>query len=268
MEKTLNNGIKMPVLGLGVFKSGRDTYNSVRTALDLGYRHIDTAMIYENEKDVGRALKDSGVPREEVFITTKLWTDDMRSRSTRKAAETSLRLLGTDYADLYLIHWPVKEEMVRSYAEMEELYAEGKFRAIGLSNFLPHHIQVILDECDIVPAVDQLESHPYLNANDVKEFCERQGIVFESWSPLARGKALNDKTLKELASKYGKTVAQTVIRWHIDRGCIVIPKSVTPERIKENFDVFDFALTAKEVALVNSLDKGLRTGSHPDTFNF
>ena len=266
--KTLNNGVEIPIIGLGVFKSGIHTYRAVRHALEAGYRHIDTASYYQNEEAVGKAVRDSGIDREEVFITSKLWTDDMRKRRVRQALEKSLSLLNTDYLDLYLIHWPVKEEFVNSYKVMEELRSEGKIRAIGVSNFQIHHLKTLMTQTNLTPAVNQIESHPYLNNNEVFEFCRQNNIMHQSWSPLARGKALEDAKLKVLASKYNKTVAQIIIRWHIQKGVIVIPKSVHKERIIENAEVFDFNLTDQDIMEIDKLDCDLRTGSHPDTFTF
>ncbi|MFA5449838.1 MAG: aldo/keto reductase [Clostridia bacterium] len=264
----LNNGVEIPILGLGVYLSGKDTYTAVRTALDEGYRHIDTAMVYENESDVGRAVKDSGIAREDIFITTKLWNDDMRANNVRGAAEKSLALLGLDYIDLYLIHWPVAGKFMPSYKVMEDLYRKGMFRAIGVSNFLSHHMDALLKETEVVPAVNQIEIHPYLTNQTEIDYCKAKGIAPEAWAPLARGKAVKDKTIKAIAKKYNKTPAQIVIRWHIQRGVIVIPKSVTSKRIAENAKVFDFLLSAEDISAINALNMGLRTGPDPDTFDF
>ncbi len=258
----------MPVLGLGVFRSGEKTYQAVRDALDFGYRHIDTAMIYENEQDVGKAIKDSGVPREEIFVTTKLWNDDMRAKRVEKAFEESLKKLSMEYVDLYLIHWPVKDEFVNSYKVMEKIYAKGKAKAIGVSNFQPHHLQTLIKKCDIVPAVNQIEIHPYLTNEEVVQFCKSKNIAPEAWSPIAKGKILDDPKLLSLANKYNKTVAQIAIKWHLQRGLIVIPKSVNKSRILENSQVFDFELNPEDMKLISSLNKNIRMGSHPDTFAF
>lgn len=265
-EKELNNGVSIPVLGLGVFKSGEDTYDAVRYALDCGYRHIDTAMIYGNEQDVGKAIKDSGISREEIFITTKLWTDDMRAKRVREAFEESLRLLGMEYVDMYLIHWPVKDEYINSYKVMEELNKEKKIRAIGVSNFLSHHIKKLIGETKIKPVVDQIEIHPYLNNNKEIEYLKNNNITPESWSPLARGRVLEDSDLKVLSEKYNKSVAQIVIKWHLAKGLIVIPKSVRQDKIIENIKVFDFKLSDEDIKAIDQLDRNMRTGSHPDTF--
>ena len=266
--KILNNNTKMPLLGLGVFRSGERTYQAVRDALEVGYRHIDTAMIYENEEAVGQAIKDSGIPREEIFVTTKLWNDDMRARRVQEAFEESLRKLDTDYVDLYLIHWPVKEEFVNSYKVMEKLYLKKQIKAIGVSNFQIHHLETLMKNTDIPPAVTQIETHPYLTNIEVIKYCQSKGIACEAWSPIAKGKVLTDPKLKELADKYGKTEAQIALKWNLQRGLIIIPKSVHRQRIIENSQIFDFELSQQDMDLISSLNRDLRMGSHPDTFNF
>lgn len=266
--KKLNNGVEIPLLGLGVFKSGKDTYKSVRYALDAGYRHIDTASYYQNEYDVGKAVKDSGIAREDIFITTKIWTDDMRNHKVREAFEESLRLLNCHYVDLYLIHWPVKEEYIKTYQIMEKLNQEGKIKAIGVSNFQPHHLDTLIDNVETKPAVNQIEIHPYLNNNEVIKYCFEKGIAPQSWSPLARARIMNDSKLLDMATKYNKTVAQIAIRWHLQKNLIVIPKSIHKERIVENTEVFDFQLSLNDMNIIEDLDCNLRTGSHPDSFNF
>lgn len=267
-KRKLNNGVEIPVLGLGVFKADKGTYNAVRYALDAGYRHIDTATIYGNEKEVGKAIKDSKIDREEIFITTKIWTDDMRKRKVRGALEKSLSLIQTDYVDLYLIHWPVKEEFVNTFSVMEKLNREGKIKAIGTSNFQPHHLEALFDNVETIPCVNQIESHPYLNNSKVIEYCKNKNVAPEAWSPLARGKIINDSKLLKLATKYNKTVAQMAIRWQLQRGVIVIPKSVHKDRIIENSKVFDFEISKNDMELIESCDCNLRTGSHPDSFKF
>lgn len=267
---SLAGGTKIPALGLGVFKAYDDTYTAVRYALDAGYRHIDTAKVYENEAQVGKAVKDSGIPREQLFITTKLWTDSMRSRQVPQALEKSLSLLDMDYVDLYLMHWPLKDPKQNAYVytEMEKLRAQGKIRACGVSNFQMHHLDNLIADTGVIPDINQVESHPYLCNTTVLDYCKKRGIVAEAWSPLARGKITNETKLADLASKYVKTVAQIVIRWHLQRGIVVIPKSVKRNRIIENSKVFDFALTDEDMALISSLDRNFRTGSHPDDYNF
>lgn len=258
----------MPILGLGVFKSAEGTYQAVRWALEAGYRHIDTAAIYLNEADVGRAIRDSGIKREDIFITTKLWNDDMRNHNVEEAFSKSLKLLGTDYVDLYLIHWPVKGEFIPAYKVMEEIYSRGEAKAIGVSNFLPHHLEELSEMTDIVPAVDQVEIHPYLVNEELVDYCISRGIEVESWSPFARGRVLEDPLIREIAARYGKTPAQAVGRWHLQHGLIVIPKSVHKERIEENADIFDFEFTVEEMNAISCLNRNMRTGSHPDYFKF
>ncbi|MDR2047220.1 MAG: aldo/keto reductase [Clostridiales bacterium] len=265
---TLNNGVEMPVLGLGVYKSGGETYNAVRTALDAGYRRIDTAAVYGNEADTGKAVGDSGLGRGEVFITTKVWNDDLRARNVRGACLKSLALLDTDYIDLYLIHWPVPGEYTAAYKVIEELYAEGKVRAIGLSNHLRRHTDEILSECSVAPVLNQLEIHPYFQNTEETEYCKLKNILPEAWAPLARGAAANDPAIIAIAEKYSKTPSQVVLRWHLQRGTAVIPKSVHKERIIENADVFDFALGAEDMASIGALNKNERTGPDPNNIRF
>ena len=267
----LNNGIKMPMVGLGVFRcSDEEVYETVKMALENGYRHIDTAMIYQNEKGVGKAIKDSKIPREELFITTKLWNDDMRNNKQRQAIEDSLKRLDLNYVDLYLIHWPVKEKFVPSWLEMEKIYKDGLAKSVGVSNFLEHHLNDIFNASDLVPAVNQVEFHPYVVQPKLVEFCKEKGIQFESWSPLGaiKNELLKDKVLVELAKKYNKTTAQIVLRWNIEKGVVTIPKSSNKERQKENISIFDFELSKEDIAKIDSLDKNERVGSHPDTFDF
>ena len=268
---TLNNGVTMPQLGLGVYKvTSGDTFDTVTTALHNGYRSIDTAQYYDNEEEVGRALKSCDIPREELFITTKVWNSHHGYDRTVEAFETSLDKLGLDYIDLYLIHWPVPEQdkFVETYKALEELYRTGKVRAIGVSNFHIHHIERLLKECDITPAVNQVECHPYLSQKELKAFCKKHDIFIESWSPIYRGgEILEETVIQELADKYGKTPAQVVLRWHLQQDSIIIPKSVTPSRIKENIDVFDFQLTDIEMDHIFHLDSGKRIGANPHEMN-
>lgn len=267
----LNNGVEMPVLGLGTFKSrdGDEVYRAVRWALEIGYRHIDTAKIYHNEEGVGRAVRDSGIPREEIFITTKLWTEDMRNQNEQKAIEDSLRRLKMDYVDLYLIHWPVPGRYVAGFEAMEKIYADGKARAIGVSNYHIHHLEALLASCGVVPAVNQVECHPMLTQVELADYCLKKGIVFEPWSPLGRGgELLSHPVLTNIAEAYGKTPAQVVLRWGLQRGFVNIPKSVHLERIRENADIFDFELSDKEMAEIFTLHDGTRVGPDPDNFDF
>lgn len=269
--KKLNNGTEIPCLGLGVFQSpdGPETSNAVRWAIEAGYIHIDTAKIYENEKSVGQGVRDSGVPREKLFITTKLWNNDMRANRQQEAFETSLKLLGMDYIDLYLIHWPV-ENYVESWKIMEKIYASGKAKAIGVSNFHPHHLDNLLANSTIVPAVNQVELHPRLSQEPLRKYCAEKGIAIEAWSPIGGqgGDLLSEPVLKNIAAKHGKSPAQVVIRWDLQSGIITIPKSVHQARIKENCSVFDFELSKDEIAAIDKLNKNQRVGPNPDKFDF
>ncbi|WP_326825114.1 aldo/keto reductase [Streptosporangium sp. NBC_01756] len=267
---TLNNGVPMPQLGFGVFQvPEEETAQAVTTALEAGYRSVDTAAAYGNERAVGRALAASGLPREELFVTTKLWNSDQGYDSTLAAFDTSLAKLGLDQLDLYLIHWPTpaRDLYVETWKAMEKLLVDGRVRAIGVSNFQPAHLTRLLEEGGAVPAVNQIELHPGLQQAELRDFHARHGIVTEAWSPLAQGASLKDPLITGIADRYGKSPAQVVLRWHVQLGNVVIPKSVTPARIKENIDVFDFALTEDDMAAIARLDEGHRTGPDPDTFN-
>ncbi|OMI41251.1 aldo/keto reductase [Streptomyces sparsogenes] len=268
---TLNNGVRMPQLGFGVWQVPDDeAADAVSTALESGYRSIDTAAIYGNEEGTGRAIAASGLPRDELFVTTKLWNSDHGYDSTLRAFDASLSKLGLEYVDLYLIHWPVPEadKYVDTWKAFEKIYAEGRAKAIGLSNFHPAHIQRLLSETEIAPVIDQIELHPQLQQAELRAFNSRHNIATEAWSPLGQGKGLlEDARLAAIADKHGKSPAQVVLRWHLDLGNVVIPKSVTPSRIKENIDVFDFELDADDLATIDGLDSGNRLGPDPDTFN-
>jgi 2,5-diketo-D-gluconate reductase A len=267
---SLNTGGAMPRLGFGVFKvPPAETQEAVERALAAGYRSIDTAAMYGNESGVGAALKASGLPRDDVFVTTKLNNDAHGADAARQAFERSLSELGLDHVDLYLIHWPLprQDRYVETWRALEPIAKDGRARAIGVSNFQVHHLQRLLDETDVVPAVNQIELHPYLVQDELRDFHAQHGIVTEAWSPLARGGALlREPTITALAEKYGRTPAQIVIRWHLQLDNVVIPKSVTPSRIVENADVFGFELDDDDVAAVTALDRGQRTGPDPDTF--
>ncbi len=264
--KILNNGVKMPVLGLGVYKSGSDTKQAVKAALAAGYRHIDTAALYQNEDLVGEAIRESGIPREEIFITTKLWNDDMKNGTQMEAFENSLKRLGTDYVDLYLIHWPVSEALEQSWKVLEQIYREGRARAIGVSNCHMQHLMRVLAAATVVPAVNQVESHPYLNQKPLKTFCNNLSIAMEAWSPLGRGKVLDDPLIASLSASYNKTPAQIVLRWEIQNNWIVIPKSVHKARIEENAAVFDFELSREDMERMDGLNKDMHFGTDPDHF--
>jgi diketogulonate reductase-like aldo/keto reductase len=262
----LNNGVEMPQLGFGVFLVPPDeVVEPVRAALDAGYRLIDTATLYGNEEGVGRAIRDSGVPRDDVFVTTKVWNSDQGYDATLRAFDESMRLLG-----LYLIHWPVpaKDLYRDTWRAMERLYADGRVRAIGLSNFTVAHLTRLLDDADVVPAVNQVELHPGLTQDELRAFHDQHGIVTESWSPLGRSNGLlEQEPVAAIAAAHGRTPAQVVLRWHLQLGCVVIPKSTHAERIRENFDVLDFALTDDEMATLSGLTTPGRVGPDPDTFN-
>ncbi|MDR3186763.1 MAG: aldo/keto reductase [Christensenellaceae bacterium] len=266
--KTLNNGVEMPYLGLGVYRSGAETYKAVRIALDAGYKHIDTASFYENERDVGKAVKDSGIDRSEIFITTKVWNSDIRADHVIEACHTSLKNLDVDFIDLYLIHWPVPGKYIEAYKACETLYAQKKLRSIGLSNHLKPHLDKLLPVCDILPAANQLEIHPYLSNTSEINYCIGMNIFPIAWAPLAVGRVLKESIIDTIAKKYSKTPAQIVLRWHIQRGVAVIPKSVNPERIVENTAIFDFELAPLDMASIDSLNKDKRDGPDPLNFNF
>ncbi|WP_275560268.1 MULTISPECIES: aldo/keto reductase [unclassified Streptomyces] len=268
---TLNNGVRMPQLGFGVWQIPDDEAQvAVRNALDAGYRSIDTAAIYGNEEGTGKGLAASGIARDELFITTKLHNRQQGYDSTLRAFDASLTKLGLEYVDLYLIHWPLPgvDKYVDTWKAFEKIYSEGRAKAIGVSNFHPAHIQRLLSETSIVPVIDQIELHPQLPQAELRAFNARHDIATEAWSPLGQGKGLlEDPKLAAIGEKHGKSPAQVVLRWHLDLGNVVIPKSVTPSRIKENIDVFDFQLDSEDLAAIDSLETGVRLGFDPETFN-
>lgn len=268
--KQLANGVEMPRIGLGVYKMTEPdiALQAITAALDAGYRHIDTASLYANEKEVGEAVRNSSVSREDIFVTTKVWNTDQGYDQTLKAFEKSLELLGLDYLDLYLTHWPVKDTFVDTYRAIERLYEEKLIRATGVSNHHQHHLEAIAAKANVKPMVNQIECHPRLTQFDLREYCAEQGIAVTSWSPLARGGLLNEPSLQRISEKYGKSPAQTIIRWHLQHDLIVIPKSVTPTRIDENINVFDFELSFEDMKNIDSLNLNERTGADPDNFNF
>jgi diketogulonate reductase-like aldo/keto reductase len=267
----LNNGVMMPWLGLGVYKLAPTDgmAAAVRHALARGYRSIDTATIYGNERGVGEAIRSSGVPRGELFVTTKVWNDDMRADRVEAAFSESLGRLGLDYVDLYLLHWPIKGKAVASWRALERMQRSGRIRAIGVSNFMRPHLDELLGVAEIVPAVNQIEFHPYLQSPTLVSHCQALGIRVESWSPLMQGRAvLQDPVLVGIAARHGRTVAQVILRWNVQSGIVTIPKTGTPSRMDENARVFDFALAAGELAAIGRLDRNERIGPDPLNFNF
>lgn len=267
---TLHNGVKMPWFGLGVYQAqeGSEVINAVKYALKHGYRSIDTAAIYKNEEGVGQAIKESGVPREEIFVTSKVWNRDQGYEATLKAFDLSLEKLGMDYLDLYLIHWPgpKKELYIETWRALEKLYKDGRVRAIGVCNFQVHHLQELIKAAEIKPMVNQVEYHPHLTQEEVLAFCRQEGIQLEAWSPLKRGELMDEPTLVEIARAHQKTVPQVILRWDLQNKVVTIPKSVKEARIIENANIFDFELTEEEMAKISALNKNHRCGPHPDEF--
>lgn len=268
--KKLHNGIEMPRFGLGVYKMNEpeEAFNSIKKALETGYIAIDTAAFYRNEQQVGEALRASGKHREDVFITSKVWNTDQGYDETLRAFEKTLIALNTDYLDLYLTHWPVQDKFTETYRAIERLYDEKLIRATGVSNHQIHHLERLFATANVKPMVNQIELHPYLSQVELRKFCQENDMVITAWSPLGRGRVLQDETIAAIGEKYGKSVAQTIIRWHLQSDHIVIPKSVTPSRIEENANVFDFELTAEDMAKIDALNRNERFGSHPDHFSF
>ncbi len=261
----LNNGISIPNLGLGVFKAkeGEEVENAVRWALESGYRHIDTASLYGNERGVGQAIKNSRISREEIFITTKLWNTDQIGGTIIEAFEASLRRLQTEYIDLYLVHYPIEEKLLSTWKIMEQLYASGKIKAIGVSNFEISHLEKLLPTVQIVPAINQVECHPFYVRQALQDYCRTKGIVFEAWRPIMNGKVNRIALLKQIAGKYGKTPSQIALRWELQKGMVVIPKSVHKDRIISNSQLFDFALTPEEISQIDMLDRNKEIRAHP-----
>jgi 2,5-diketo-D-gluconate reductase A len=272
---TLNDGNTIPQLGFGVFQvPPEDTAKITGQALEVGYRHIDTAEMYQNEKGVGEAIRSSGIPREELFVTSKLNNGFHEPDQARKAFDQTLSELGLDHVDLFLIHWPLPTrydgDFVSTWKTLEEFKADGRAKSIGVSNFQPAHLQRLADEADVTPAVNQIEVHPYFTNEAARSASRDAGILVESWSPIAQGGVLDDETITAIAEKVGRTPAQVTLRWHIQRGDIVFPKSSSPERMSENFALFDFELDDDQVAAISGLDKGEdgRTGPNPDEFDY
>ncbi|MBT2648358.1 aldo/keto reductase [Bacillus sp. ISL-34] len=271
---TLHNGVKMPWFGLGVFKveEGPELVNAVKVAIKHGYRSIDTAAIYENEEGVGQGiregLKEAGIPREDLFVTSKVWNADLGYESAIAAYEKSLKKLGLEYLDLYLIHWPVEGKYKEAWRALETLYKEGKVKAIGVSNFQIHHLKDLMEDAEVKPMVNQVECHPRLTQKEVQAFCKEQGIQLEAWSPLMQGELLDNEVLQAIATKHGKSVAQVILRWDLQHGIVTIPKSTKEHRIVENSSIFDFELTEEEMNQIDGLNQNHRVGPDPDNFDF
>ncbi|NLE52492.1 MAG: aldo/keto reductase [Chloroflexi bacterium] len=264
---TLNNGVEMPLLGLGVLQSaaGSETECAVRYALEANYRHIDTAAIYGNEREVGKSVNAGIVSRDDIFVTSKVWTTNLSYEGAKHAFNASMEKLGFDYLDLYLIHWPTNDWR-GAWRALEELYEEGRVRAIGVSNFLPHHLNELLQICSIRPAVNQYEMHPYLQQPELRKLCQDNGIAVTAWSPIMKGRVLAVPELVAIGEKHGKSAVQVTLRWLLQLGVIAIPKSVNKDRIEANADLYDFELSEDDMATINALDQGERIGPHPDTF--
>ncbi len=264
---TLNNGLEMPRFGLGVFKTevGAETENAVRWALEAGYRAVDTAALYANEAEVGKIVRSGIVPREDVFVTSKVWVDKLSYDDTKAAFEESMQKLGLDYVDLYLVHWPVSDWQ-GAWRALEEIYQTGRTKAIGVSNFLQHHLEDLLEIAEIVPAVNQIEFHPYLQQPSLQAFCHEHNIALTAWAPIMKGRVLQVPTLVEIGEKYGKSAVQVTLRWMLQTDIITIPKSAHKDRIESNADIYDFELSSDDIQAINALDKDERVGIHPDHF--
>jgi 2,5-diketo-D-gluconate reductase A len=268
---SLNNGVQIPQLGFGVFQiKPEETVKATTSALEIGYRHIDTAQMYGNEREVGIAVRESGIPREEVFVTSKLNNNRLERDDILRSFDTSLSELGFDYLDLFLIHWPLPAvaDYVARWKVMEEIYAGGRVKAIGVSNFQPNHLRDLFGATDVRPAVNQIEAHPFLTQDELRAFDADHEIVTEAWAPIARGKVNDDPVIAGIAGQVGKTPAQVTLRWHIQRGDVVFPKSVTRSRVEENFDIFDFELDEPAMTAISALNRDQRTGPNPDEFNY
>ena len=268
--KKLTNGFEMPLLGLGVYKmtEREETLQAIDKALKVGYRAIDTASLYGNEVEVGEAIRHSGIAREEIFVTTKVWNSDHGYDATLRAFEVSLKKLNMDYVDLYLTHWAVPETFEETYRAIERLYDEKLIRATGVSNHHAHHLEKLLTKANVAPMVNQVELHPYLQQDELLAFCREHQIAVTAWSPLGRGGVLNDPTILEISEEVGKTAAQVVLRWHLQNDTIIIPKSVTPSRIEENAQLFDFILTPEQMNKLRAINRNHRFGQDPDHFKF
>ncbi|MFE8696173.1 aldo/keto reductase [Cytobacillus sp. FJAT-53684] len=271
---TLHNGVQMPWFGIGVFKveEGPELVNAVKFAIKHGYRSIDTAAIYNNEESVGQAIREgiqeSGIAREDLFVTSKVWNADLGYEATIAAYETSLKKLGLEYLDLYLVHWPVEGKYKEAWRALETLYKAGKIRAIGVSNFQVHHLQELMKDAEIMPMINQVEYHPRLTQKEVQAYCQEHGIQLGAWSPLMQGQLLDHPALQEIAAKYNKSIAQIILRWDLQNGVVTIPKSTKEHRIVENANIFDFELTTEDMEQINALNQNHRVGPDPDNFDF
>ena len=273
----LNNGVRLPCIGFGTYKAqeGQTTIDAIKTALQVGYRHVDTASFYQNEVSVGKAIKESGLDRKDIFVTTKLWTNERGYRQAKQALEDSLNRLELDYIDMQLIHWPASPNKqddwiivnLATWQAMQEGVEQGKIRAIGVSNFLKHHLQALV-KSDVIPAVNQIEYHPGLNQSETIDFCKKYGVQIQAWSPLARGRLNDHPLLNQIAQKYGKSVQQICIKWCLQNGVNPLPKSVTPQRIKQNADVFDFVLSDDDMLAITNMPPCAAGGRHPDEVDF
>ncbi|MBQ9715462.1 MAG: aldo/keto reductase [Clostridia bacterium] len=273
----LNNGVRLPCIGFGTYKAqeGQTTVDAIKTALQVGYRHVDTASFYQNEVSVGKAIKQSGIDRKDIFVTTKLWTNERGYRQAKQALEDSLNRLELDYIDMQLIHWPASPNKqddwiivnLATWQAMQEGVEQGKIRAIGVSNFLKHHLQALV-KSDVIPAVNQIEYHPGLNQSETIDFCKKYGVQIQAWSPLARGRLNDHPLLNQIAQKYGKSVQQICIKWCLQNGVNPLPKSVTPQRIKQNAEVFDFVLSDDDMLAITNMPPCAAGGRHPDEVDF
>lgn len=264
MNTILNNGVTMPLLGLGLYDVyGKEAEQTVHWGLETGYRLLDTATVYQNETEIGNALKDCNLPRQELFLTTKVWQTDMGFDNTLRAFDTSLNKLQTDYVDLYLVHWPVRQFRKETWLALEQLYAQRRVRAIGVANYLIPFLEELLAYASVIPAVNQVELSPYLYLKDLHQLCQQQNIQLQAYTPLVRGQRFNDPKLVALATKYGKTPAQVMLRWFLEHGISTIPKSSNLKRLQENFNIFDFQLSTNDLALMDSFNEDLRVVEDP-----